>query len=211
MKKILLTLLLCGIVGTTFSQEEDDNSLLVFLHGGCGFLPSKTSGLTSSSPSYVDELSVGAIWNAQAYFRHKMLITGLLYSGYTANGSLAYSSDRILTTYLAPQLGMDIPIADRRVEIAFNAGIGSMWYRNYSVVFEKDRNVKKNTIGLNFGLKGVYNFTPHFGVSLEMSAITASVSSVEIQYHDYNTLKVNYADPLYLNQINFAIGLKYSL
>ena len=211
MKKIVLMLFLCGIVGTTLAQEEtSNNSFLMFLHGGYGFLPNKTSGLTSYSTSYIDELSSGVIWNAQAYYRKNLFITGLLYSGYTANGSLKNSSDKILTTYVAPQAGMCIPVAGGKFNIAFNGGIGGMWYRNNSVVFQKDRKVTGKNIGVNLGLKGVYNFAQHFGVSLEMSIIEASLSKTNVNYHD-KIIKVRYADALHLNQFSLSIGLKYSL
>jgi hypothetical protein len=232
MRKVLFVLFFCGIVGSISAQEESDNSLLVFLHAGYGYLPGKTSGLTNSSDSYVKTLSSGMSWNAQVYYQHKMLIVGLLYSGYNSSGSLKSgsdgiprvidpsqaqlrpvqylnSSDNILTTYIAPQLGANIP-AGEYFSIAFNGGIGSMSYRNNSTVYEKDRKVTGNSLGLNLGLKGIYNFSTHFGVSLEALGINASLGSVNIKYHDEN-FTVKYPDRLSLNQLTFSLGLKYSL
>jgi len=212
MKNILFVLFFFGIVGTTFAQESsiNSNAFLMFLHAGWGKLPNKTSGLTNSSADYINKLSSGAEWNLQMFFRHKKLITGLLYSGYTANGKLEYSSDKIFTTYIAPQLGLNIPVGGEKFDIAFNAGLGGMWYRNNSLVFGKDRQAKGNTVGVNLGLKAVYNFTRDWGVSFEIATIQANLSKTKIKYHD-NIIKVSYPDALHLNQFTYSIGLKYSL
>ena len=212
MKKFLFVLFFCGTVGATFAQELSTNSkaFLMFLHAGWGKLPDKTSGLTNSSADYINEFCSGVEWNIQAFFRSQKLITGLLYSGYTANGQLEYSSDKILTTYIAPQIGMNIPVGGEKFDIAFNAGLGGMWYRNNSLVFGKDRNVKGSTSGVNLGVKAVYNFIPNLGVSFEIATIRANLYKTNINYHD-ETIKVNYPDALHLNQFTFSIGLKYSL
>ena len=212
MKKFLIVLFFCGTVGAAFAQElqTSPNAFVMFLHAGWGKLPNKTSGLTNSSADYVNELSSGAVWNLQALYRHKKFITGLLYSGYTANGKLEYSSDKILTTYISPQLGMNIPVIGEKFDIVFNAGLGNIWYRNNSLVFGKDRKVKGSAAGANFGLKAVYNFTQNFGISCEIASIWASLNKTFITYHD-ETIKVNYPEALCLNQFTFSLGLKYSL
>lgn len=219
------------MVGSVFAQESSDNSLVAFLHAGYGYLPNKTSGLTNSSESYAKTLSSGMSWNAQLYYQRKKLIIGLLYSGYNSSGSLEHgddtpqvvdpsqsqrrpdnrlnSSDHILTTYIAPQFGANIP-AGERFSIAFNGGIGGIWYRNNSTVHDKDRKVTGNSLGLNLCVKGIYNFSEHFGVSLEVLGINAGLNSVDIKYHDEN-FEVNYSDKLSLNQLTFSLGLKYSL
>jgi len=211
MKKVSLILFFCEIVGTISAQEKS-NFFLMFLHGGYGILPDKTSGLTNSSASYIDELSSGVSWNAQAYFRHKALITGLFYSGYTAKGSLENSSDKILTSYVAPQLGAAIPVANGKFDIVINAGVGGIWYQNNSMVFGKERKVRGSSVGVNIGLKGVYNFSRQWGVSLEMATIRANLYKTNVNYH-YKTIDVKYSgeSPFHLDQFTFSIGLKYSL
>ena len=212
MKNFLFGLFFFGIVSTTFAQESSTNAnaFVIFFHAGWGKLPDKTSGLTNSSADYINELSSGAGWNLQTYFRHKKFITGLLYSAYTANGKLEYSSDKILTTYIAPQLGMNVPVGGGKFDIAFNAGIGGMWYCNNSLVFGKNRKAKGNTLGVNIGVKAVCNFTRNFGVSFEIATVRANLSQTNITYHG-ETIKVTYPDALYLNQLTFSAGLKYSL
>ena len=219
MKKFLLILFLCGTVaGATFAQEgRRTNSFVVFLHGGYGMMPGKTSGLTNSSPDYIKKLSSGGIWNAQMYFRHKMFIVGLLYSGYTAKNSwerpyensFDTGSDKLLTTYIGPQIGVSIPI--KSFDIDINGGCGGIWYRNYSVMLENNRKVKGGSVGVNLGLKGVYNFSKHFGVSLEVAGILANLNHTNNTQND-KTVRVNYSEPpLRLNQLTFSLGLKYSL
>ena len=220
MKKFLLMLFLCAtVVGTSFAQEEGrrTNSFLVFLHGGYGILPNKTSGLTNSSAEYVKELSSGPIWNAQAYYRHKMFIVGLLYSGYTAKNSwekpyensFETGSDKLLTTYIAPQFGMNIPVG--KFDIAFNGGAGGIWYRNNGLVLDNNRKAKGSSMGANLGLKFGYNFSKHFGISLDVMGVLANLAGINITQND-KTVRVTYsAPPLYLNQITFSLGFKYSL
>ena len=208
MKKFFFILFLCGTAAAAFAQS--DSRLMVFLHGGYGILPNKTSGLTSSSPDYIDQLSSGIDWNVQAYFRNKMFITGLLYSAYTAKGKQesGNGSDKITTAYVGPQVGVNIPIG--KIDIVFNGGIGGMWYRNNAIVYEKDRKVKGNSLGANLGLKGVYNFTPHLGISLEASYIGSSLYGFNAAYHD-EIYRVRYEDPISLGQLTFSLGLKCSL
>jgi len=220
MKKFLFVLIFSGTVGVTYAQEMSTNSnaFMMFFHAGLGILPDKTSGLTNSSTDYINKLSSGVEWNLQALFRSKKLITGLLYSGYTANGKWEHSlangklelcSDKILTTYIAPQLGMNIPVGEY-FDIAFNAGIGSMWYSNNSLVYGKERKVRGSAAAANLGVKAVYNITQDFGISFEVGTIQANLYKTHITYHG-ETIKVNYPEALHLNQFTFSIGLKYSL
>jgi long-subunit fatty acid transport protein len=212
MRKFLLALSFSGIVFSTFAQETlPSNSCLMFMHAGYGFLPQKTSGLTNSSADYINKLSSGTIWNAQAYFHRKIIIVGLLYSGYTAKGSLENSSDKIITNYFAPQFGFYFPLADGKFNIGFNLGVGCMAYRNNSVVFNKPRIVNGCAIGGNFGIKGAYNITQNLGISVDISIIGAELYKTYINYHD-EVIKVKYRDDsqIYLEQITFSFGLKYS-
>jgi len=216
MRKFLLTLSLSGIVFTTFAQETlQPHSCLMFMHAGYGFLPNKTSGLTNSSADYINKLSSGTIWNAQAYFRHKIIIVGLLYSGYTAQGNLENSSDKIITNYFAPQFGFYFPLAGGKFDMGFNFGVGCMAYRNNSVVFKKDRIVNGCAVGGNFGIKGAYNITRNLGISVDISIIGAELYKTYINYHG-EVVKVKYTsskkdvEPLNLEQITFSFGLKYS-
>jgi len=146
MKKRVLVFILCIFAIGLFAQEETQQqrdktfSFLMFLHGGYGMLPNKTAGLTGTSDDHLKKMSAGASWNAQAFFRVKMLIAGLIYSGYTSKDSYIASetsgltsSDNILTTYIGPQVGMNIPVA-KVFHIGFNGGLGAMWLQNKGTV-----------------------------------------------------------------------------
>jgi hypothetical protein len=223
MKKTLLILLLCGIFTGIFAQENEqprNTGFLMFLHGGYGLLPNKTGGFSLTDPSaeYAKKLGSGGAWNAQAYFRSKMFIVGLMYSGYTSKRSYnasfetspvqLKSSDNILTTYIAPQIGMNIPI--KNFDFGWNAGIGGIWFKNNSKVYEKPRIVTGNTAGINIGVRGVYNFTKNFGLSAEIMSIAASVFATNVNYHDKN-LRVEHFPTMHISQFTFSLGLKYSL
>ena len=209
MKKVLFTLFFCGIIASGFAQKTPANSFVVFLHTGYGYFPNKMPGLTNSSDRYANTLSSGIDYNAQLYYRHKLLMIGLLGSTYASTGHLKYSSDYILTTYIAPQAGMNIPV-NEQFAIAFNGGMGGMWYRNNSIVYEKERKVTGNTMGVNLGLKGIYNFSEHFGLSFEVSYISAHLYLSQVKYHN-EIFDVRYSGTNNLEQLAISLGVKFSL
>ena len=220
MKKSLLILLFCAVAVGISAQDEkpSDKAFLMFLHGGYCYAPNlRGDGLTSPSADYAKKLSSGGSWNAQAYFRTKMFIVGLMYSGFTTSGSYVASleesqnqltsSDKLLTTYIAPQLGMNIPV--KSFDIGWNLGLGGMWLKNNGTVFEKPRILKGSTIGANLNVRGVYNFTKNLGLSMEVMGVAASIGSARVNYHDQN-LKVEYFPLMPLYQFSFSLGLKCS-
>jgi len=220
MKKSLLILLFCAIaVGISAQEQPKDKAFLMFLHGGYGYAPnSRGDGLTTTDAAYAKKIASGASWNAQAYFRTKMFIVGLMYSGHTSSGSYVASlpesqnkltsSDKLLTTYIGPQLGMNIPVAES-FDIGWNVGLGGMWLKNNGTVFEKPRVLKGGTVGANLNVRGVYNFTKNIGISAEVMGLAASLGSARVGYHDQN-LKVEYFPLMPLYQFSFSIGLKCS-
>jgi len=218
MKKSLLILLFCAVAVGISAQDEkpSDKAFLMFLHGGYCLLPNKTTGLTSTSTDYVKKLSSGASWNAQAYFRTKMFIVGLMYSGYTSKGnyiasetSKLTSSDNILTTYIAPQFGMNIPLA-KVFDLGWNGGFGGMLLKNNGTVYGKPRILKGSAFGVNLGVRGVFNINKYFGISAEVMAIAAQLNKAKVDYHN-EVVQVNYVPSLKLNQLTFSLGLKISI
>ncbi len=211
MKRILILFFFCGFITSVFAQEAETSkrhSFLAFVHGSYGILPNKTAGLTSSSSDYAKELSASGAWNMQAYWQHRMLIVGLMYSGYAASGELEQSSDNILTTYIAPQIGMIIPFGESGFGMVFNGGFGGMWLRNNGFQYDNSCKVTGSTFGINLGLKFTYDFTKNLGISLEALAVNANLSSFKKDYLN-ETTKTN--QPVPLNQLSFSLGLKYSL
>ncbi|MDR0830692.1 MAG: outer membrane beta-barrel protein [Prevotellaceae bacterium] len=224
MKKTVLILLFCGIFTGIFAQENEqpnNKGFMAFLHGGYGLLPNRIGGfgLTDPSAEYAKKLASGGSWNAQAYFRSKMFIVGLMYSGYASKESYfasfetspsqLKSSDNILTTYIAPQVGMNIPVS-KSFDINWNAGFGGIWLKNNGKVYEKPRIVKGSTVGVNLGVRGIYNFTEHFGLSAEIMGIAASIGATNVDYHNQN-LRIEYFPLMHISQFTFSLGLKYSL
>ena len=220
MKKTILALIFCVVAVGIFAQEkQSDKAFLMFLHGGYCMLPNKTAGLTSTSDDYVKKMGSGASWNAQAFFRTKMFIVGLMYSGFTSKGSYVASletselqlksSDNLLTTYVGPQFGMNIPVAEK-FDIGWNGGFGGMFLKNNGQVFEKPRVLKGGNIGCNLGVRGVVNFTPNIGLSAEIMAIGAYLNKANSHYHD-EVVRVHYVPSLKLNQFTFSLGLKISI
>ena len=220
LKKSLLTLIFCVVAVGIFAQEEkqSDKAFLMFLHGGYCILPNKTAGLTSTSDDYVKKLSSGASWNAQAYFRYKKLIAGLMYSGFTSKGSYIASeigtsgltsSDNLITTYTALQCGMNIPIG-KVFEFGFHGGFGVMWLKNNGLVYEKQRVLKAWSPAVNLGINGIVNISKNVGLSAEIMAIGASTSKSKVNYNN-KVVEVRYQLPLKLNELTFSLGLKISI
>ena len=211
MKRFIVILALCGQIGMLGAQEPEPrtNTFLMFLHAGYGNLPSKTLGLTNRSADYTKKLQSGASWNAQLYFKHKMLIVGMMYSGYTSKGALEHSSDRLLSNYIAPQIGMHIPTG-KIFSLGWNVGFGGLIYNNNSTVYEKPRELKGSALGANLGVRGIFNITPNFGVSVEIMSILASLNKTHNNYHD-EIIEVIYIPSLSMHQFTFSLGFKYSL
>lgn len=212
MKRILFLLFFCGIIAPGFAQSSPDDSFVLFLHGGYGHLTGKAPGLTNASDTYDKTMSSGVSWNAQMYYKHKKLIAGLLYSSYLSNGKREECSDHILTTYIAPQVGLNIPVG-KQFDIALNGGTGTICYLNNSFVYGKVRKVTGLNIGYDLGLKGICNLSDRFGISLEMLFIgTDDFNKVKVKYH-HEVFDVKYRsdDSRNLNQFTISLGLKYSL
>jgi hypothetical protein len=203
---IFLFLASCFIAN---ADEPPRHSFVAFVHGGYGYLPDGAVGLTNASDSYDKTLSSGGSWDVQFFYKHKALITGLLYSGYTSSGELTYSSDRIFTNYLAPQAGMLFPIYNK-FSFSFNAGMGCMWYLNKSIVYEKDRRVTGRGFAMNLGIRGIYDISKHVGLSLEYMTTGAALGKTKVNYHDENTIVKNRELFFNLNQYMLSLGLKYS-
>lgn len=224
MKRSISILLLCAVTFGVYAQEKEqkNNSLMIFAHGGYAYSPNKNGkGLTSSSPDYAKKMSSGAGWNLQLFYRHKMFTVGMMYSGFTSKGEMEIASidvssqdkfinsDKILTTYIAIQLGMRIPVGNS-FAICWNGGFGGMAYNNNSLVYGQPRIVKGSNLGVNLGAKAVYQFTNHFGISLEFMTISANIGKTNINYHQEDIL-VRYSPKIPLNQYLFSLGLTYSL
>lgn len=219
MRKNVLILLFCAFaLGINAQNEQPDKAFLMFLHGGYGLFPNKTAGLTTTSADYVKKMGSGASWNFQAYYRSKMFIVGAMYSGYNSKGSYLAStegaaeltsSDNILTTYVAPQLGMNIPVS-KVFHLGWNGGFGGMWLKNSSKVYEKPRVLKGSAFGYNLGLRGIFNLTEHLGLSAEVMAIGAATNKANVDYHN-EVVTVHYVPSLKLNQLTFSLGLKISM
>jgi hypothetical protein len=200
---------------------ESNSHFLMFLHGGYGYMPNREGkGLTNASSEYTKKMASGASWNAQLFFQHKMFIVGMMYSGLASNGKIEVpsvadsqtafqNSDKILTTYIAPQLGMNIPVSEK-FAIGWNGGLGGMIYRNNSIVYENPRVVKGSNIGLNLGVRAIYSFTKNLGLSAEVMFIGAKLHKSNINYHQED-IEMVYVPALPVNQCTFSIGLKYSL
>ncbi|GHT36534.1 hypothetical protein FACS189434_14690 [Bacteroidia bacterium] len=196
-----------------------DKAFLAFLHGGYGTIPAKTSGLTITSESYQKDLSSGGVWNLQAYFRSKMFIVGLLYAGYTSSGSTeSYvapglsgglrTSDKLLTTYIAPQLGMNIPVAEK-FDIGWNAGFGGLWLKNAGEINGNPRTLQGSTFAVDLAARGVYNITKNLGVSAEIMYILGNLTRTNLNYHEKD-YKINNLDQVSASQLTFSLGLKCS-
>ena len=224
MKRSLLILFLSAITFGVSAQdkEQKNSSFLMFVHGGYAYSPNKEGkGLTSYSADYAKKMSSGACWNLQLFYRYKKFVVGMMYSGFASSGKLEIpsvdvssrknftNSDKLLTTYIAPQFGMHIPAGESFV-IDWTAGFGGMVYRNNSIAYEQPRVVKGSNLGINLNAKVIYKFTEHFGLSAEIMAIWAGLRRSHVNYNE-DDIKVVYFPKLPVNQYTFSLGLTYSL
>jgi hypothetical protein len=208
-KGLLLSICLISCI-FAFANEPAKRPFSLSVHGGYAtMLHSSAAGLTNSSPSYTNNFHSGPSWDAQFDFKFKFFSTGLLYSGYTAKGALAESSDHIYTHYLAPQFAIHFLRTDK-FDIKAGPGVGYIWYRNNSMVYGKERRVTGGNIATNIGLNGVWFLSRELGLSLDVQYIDSSLFRVNVDYHG-ETVKVRFPlkDPLPLERINISLGLSY--
>jgi hypothetical protein len=191
------------------ADEPRRHSLVGFVHGGYGYLPSDIPGLTDISGSYKNIFNDGGTWDAQLFYKYRILMLGLHYSGFTAGSELTNSSDRIFTHYIAPQAGMLFPVY-RQFSLSFNGGLGCLWYLNNSVLYEKDRKVTGSAFALNLAARGIYNVTERIGISLQFMALGGSLQKTKVHYHDED-ITVKMKGPTFnFNRLAVSLGLKFS-
>ena len=213
-KKISILFLLFSIsvasIPTLWGQTTTRNHSLT-IHAGYANMLGGTAGLTNNSNSYEKELCSGFSWDVQYDYRPNPKIgLGILYSGYTANGELTYSSDHIYTHYFAPQLTPKI-LRTEHFEIFVNAGLGYLFYLNNSTVYGKERRVTGGNIAANIGGMVEYKINNKWGVSLGTQYITSNLRKINVFYHGENT-KVkfnNKENKLNLSRLNLSVGVNF--
>lgn len=206
---IVLSLLLLTLSLRLSAQSTANRLRQSFaVHVGYGNMVKGTEGLTNSSSDYEGQLRQGISWDAQYYFRPiKVLGIGLLYSGYTSNGSHEEGSDHLYTHYLAPQVGL-YAVSNDHFTLRFNLGVGGMFYRNNSEVFEKERRVKGSAIAANVGVNAAYRIARNWAIEADIQYVPSQIHRVRSHYHN-ETITVRFPDGLSANRLNLSAGFSY--
>lgn len=206
---IVLSLLLLTVSLGLSAQKTDNRLRQSFaVHVGYGNMVKGTGGLTNSSSGYKDQLQQGISWDAQYYFRPiKVLGVGILYSGYTSDGSHEEGSDQLYTHYLAPQVGL-YAVSTDHFTLRFNLGVGGMFYRNNSEVFEKERIVKGSSIAANVGVNAAYRFARHWAVEADIQYVPSKLEKMRSHYHG-EVIKVKIPGGFSMSRLNLSAGFSY--
>lgn len=206
--RIALSLLLLTVSVGLSAQNTDKLRQSFAIHVGYGNMVKGTDGLTNATSGYESQLQQGISWDAQYYFRPiKVLGLGILYSGYTADGSHEEGSDHLYTHYLAPQVGL-YAVSTDCFTLRFNLGAGGMFYRNNSEVFGKERRVKGSFIAANVGVNAAYRFARHWAVEADVQYVASQIRKVRSHYHD-EAITVRFPSGLTTTRLNLSAGFSY--
>lgn len=206
----LTTFCILLISGYLHAEEPTDKMHSVSLHMGYANMPGGTAGLTNSAHSYERDLCSGISWDAQYYLHpFRWIGFGFLYSGYSAKGSLEYSSDHVYTHYIAPQFAFYC-LSSERMNVRLNLGTGYLRYKNNSMVYEKERRVSGGRIAGNIGANAEYMLTPRWGISADVQYVFTNLRKVDSRYHG-ETIQVKFPseDRLKVSRLNISLGLGY--
>lgn len=203
---LILTLL---VVPGFISAETKEKKHRFSVHAGYANMIGGTAGLTKSTSSYENKLCSGLTWDAQYdYWLYKQIGIGVLYSGYTADGSHAQGSDHIYTHYLAPKFTVRV-YQTGQFNLSFNGGVGYLFYLNDSRVFGKERRATGGHIGTHVGGIAEYKLGEHWALSLETAFIYAKLSKMNTLYHGENTSVHFSNNMLNASRINISAGLNF--
>lgn len=206
---MVLSILFLTVSLDVLAQRKHQLSQTLAFHVGYGNMVKGTGGLTNSSSSYKDQLLEGISWDAQYYLRPiKVLGAGLLYSGYTSNGSHEEGNDHLYTHYLAPQVGL-YAVSTDYFTLRFNLGVGAMFYRNNGEVFGKERRVRGTSIAANAGVNAAYHFTRQWAIEADIQYVPSQLERFRSRYHD-EKITVKFPDGLSVSRLNVSAGLSYT-
>jgi hypothetical protein len=196
-----------------FSKQPREAKHFFEAHFGYANMLEGTAGLTNSSDKYERDLCSGVSWDAQYSIRlpeiggNFYFGLGVLYSGYTSQGSLTDSSDHLYTHYFAPMAQFYYLITPQ-THIRVDFGFGAISYLNNSMVYGKERRVTGNNIGGHFGLNATQYLFSNFGLSAEISYINSYLETIYSHYHE-ERIMVKFHDNLYLSRLNISAGITY--
>lgn len=192
------------------AQKKDLPQQEFIFRIGYGNMVKGTSALTSSTHSYERKLSQGIDWDLEYNFRPiRHLGIGLVYWGFSSQGSHNEGSDHLFTHYVAPQISF-YTVATERWDVGLGVGVGKIYYRNNSYVFGKSRRVKGDTWGPHIGIHSTYKLSRHLGVGLGVQYVAANLNSVHSRYHDETIIvKFPSEEKPELSRLNIIAGLSY--
>jgi hypothetical protein len=202
---IFILLLLPGVLPAQTKEKKHQFSV----YAGYANMIGGTAGLTKSTSSYENKLCSGFSWDAQYnYWAHKQIGIGVLYSGYSADGTHAQGSDHIYTHYIAPKLTVRVYQAGQ-FNLSFNGGAGYLFYLNDSRVFGKERRATGGHFGAHIGGTAEYKLGERWALSLETAFIYTKLSKINTLYHGENT-SVHFSDNrLNVSRLNISAGLNF--
>lgn len=211
-KKVTLWifLLLTGVT-QLYAQQKEWQRHSFAVHTGYATMLQGVSGLTNSSPGYERELSNGTGWDVQYYGRPiPVLGIGFLYSGFSSQGSHEEGSDHIYTHYFAPQVGL-YAVDNQWFSLRFNAGVGGIFYRNNSEVFEKSRRATGRYFAINGGVNAAFKLTRNWAIEANAQYIASRLSSMDVYYHnETTTVCFDKGNESRLGRLNLSAGISYS-
>lgn len=204
---LLLFAMLCH--ASLFSQKDFQRHEFS-AHTGYGNMVGGVPGLTLDTHSYGRSMQQGVNWDLQYQFRPlKYMVIGMVYSGFSSQGSHAEGSDHVWVHYVGPQIGV-CNVSTKRWQVRFGMGPGMAFFRNNSEVFGKTRIASAKTFGLLFNGNTSYKLTPHLGIGIGFQYMLSGLLSMKTRYHG-ETIRVHFDEESNseLSRVNINAGLSY--
>lgn len=204
---LLLFTMLCHT--SLFSQKEFQRHEFS-AHTGYGNMVSGVPGLTLTTHSYGRKMQQGVNWDLQYQFRPlKHMTVGMVYSGFSSQGSHPEGNDHVWVHFIGPQIGV-CNVSTNHWQMRIGVGPGGVFFRDNSQVFDKPRTATAKSIGFLANVNTSYKLTPHLGIGIGIQYMYSGLISMKTRYHN-ETTRVFFDEEAnsMLSRLNINAGLSY--
>lgn len=212
MRLFVFIVIACCFSSILQSQDIHKEKFILSVQAGPSWYVGDLTGITDNTSKYMDKLRKGVTWNgAFTYLFGRSAIkggVGLIYQGNRYTNDKATSSDEINMNYIGPR--MSLFYMKKKFSVHCALGPGYMIYRDYSIVYNKPRNVHFNQIAFHAAIGGEYLLIPQLGIAVQASWTGTETSHYNVNYHDKEWLVTpSQAGGDTISTLSLSAGINY--